>query len=170
MFSALNNSVSPAVCFQLFKILINPRDTQPKKKQRDESRRVTRFFHKKERIRLATKRQNCVIVVVAGVVCQNGGHGGGVLIQLRTRKNPALSRTPAKYIVCVRHEVYGMCISYEVYGMRMSWRMVCGRKIGLFWFRGLRILSSTWEDCSSNARSIHNNNSNNAAEEVKLGF
>ncbi len=33
---------------------------------------------------------------------------GGVLIQLRTRKNPALSKTPEKYIVCVCHEVYGM--------------------------------------------------------------
>jgi hypothetical protein len=47
--------------------------------------------------------------------------------------------------------------------------VVCGRKISLFFENfvfGAANLSSTWEDCSSNARSIHNN----VAEEVKLGF
>jgi len=51
---------------------------------------------------------------------------------------------------------------------------MCGRRIGLFFENfvlGTANLSSTWEDCSSNARSIHNNNYNAAAEEeVKLGF
>ncbi len=40
---------------------------------------------------------------------------GGVLIQLCTRKNPALSKTPAKYIVRVRHEVYGMSMLRSIW-------------------------------------------------------
>jgi hypothetical protein len=92
MFSALNNSLSPAVCFQLFKILINPRDTQKKKKEKkspDES--LDSFMKKKERVRLATKTPNCV-VVVAGVVCQNGGQGGEYLYSYARGRTPLYRR------------------------------------------------------------------------------
>ncbi len=60
------------------------------------------LMKKKERIRLATKRQNCVVVVVAGVVCQNGDHGGSTYTVAQAEK-PRVVEDPS--------EVYSMSTS-----------------------------------------------------------
>jgi hypothetical protein len=123
----------------------------------------------------------CVLLLLQ-VWCVRIVATGAVLIHSCARGRTPRCRRPKRGIWYEYVTKYMVCVCYEVYGVRML-RSICYAYVMKYgvrpenWFVffenfvfGAANLSSTWEDCSSNARSIHKNNNNAAAAAVKLGF